>query len=253
MSSIIIAKNDSTANIQITDLNGVTVPANGELILTNFFGLDVINTSFYLNELIENEDLIINDGENDLSKEDALQHTKLLSEYKAAPRFHNLDYHPDFPIGPSGNTYLESQDGTAYNWINISDKYKLSTKEIHYGYTSSDQIGALVIKTTSWQTISDIVFSGTVKLGNVQYIKIVAHMQYNDSSKGSFKIVNQSTGFIYASLNTQIAGTTHTIYTINDQLTFPENETLLQFQAKTSNAGKGICICSVALIFFSGD
>ncbi|MCK5603410.1 hypothetical protein KAR91_16110 [Candidatus Pacearchaeota archaeon] len=67
-----IAINDSTSVIQITDLFSQGIPAADQMNLLQLYPLDQLQSSQVLKTLIQNEDLVINDGVNDLTIQEAL-------------------------------------------------------------------------------------------------------------------------------------------------------------------------------------
>jgi len=249
---IVIIKNNTESPISINDLSGVTVDSTSQLTLTDIFYFCDIAKSVNLKTYVSNGNIIINDGSSDLSISNGLNHVSIKSSYNITREInqsvyfgHHLDDHLDVASPPIGtDRFLESQDGTSYNWINIKDKYKMY-RSINFSFTSSERSNAIIIKTTSWQEIADFIFMGTDLLGIVTQVKIIAHMEYSNSSRGSFKIVNYNTGDIYCLLDEQIAGTAQTIYTMSDSLVFPETETLMGIQSKTSSSGKGVLVSSM--------
>ncbi len=68
----IIAKNQTINNIIINDMDGLIIPGNEQINLTDDFQLDYIYESEDLITSINSGDIIINDGTNDLSIPDAL-------------------------------------------------------------------------------------------------------------------------------------------------------------------------------------
>jgi len=72
MSIIIIAKNQTVDDILIFDLGEIPVPGSGQLNLTDVFRVSDIRSSDSLKDLITADDIIINDGAADLSKDDSL-------------------------------------------------------------------------------------------------------------------------------------------------------------------------------------
>ncbi|RLB71279.1 MAG: hypothetical protein DRH04_02040 [Deltaproteobacteria bacterium] len=80
MDVIIIAKNTSDQDIEIPDL-GISIPARDQRNLTNEFSLDELDQSSDLKALIEAEQIVINDGTQDLNKDDALDQVSLETVY----------------------------------------------------------------------------------------------------------------------------------------------------------------------------
>jgi len=72
MAITIIAKNQTVDDIPIHDMGNIVVPGSGQLNLTDVFRVGMIRSSESLRDLINSDDIIINDGTSDLTKDDSL-------------------------------------------------------------------------------------------------------------------------------------------------------------------------------------
>ena len=82
--SAVIVRNENSVAIPINDL-GIAVPANGELLLSEFYEFEDFVDSDDLKRHVENGVLLINDGVDDLEIVDAIEHLRILTEYSAPP------------------------------------------------------------------------------------------------------------------------------------------------------------------------
>jgi hypothetical protein len=108
----IIAINNTVSDIEISDL-GITLPADSTTTLSILFTRFKLVESDDLKTEVQNGDVIINDGSQDLSIEEAIDHLTFQTEYEdrstLGPGYHIGDSPPDDP---------ESVDG----WFNTEDK-----------------------------------------------------------------------------------------------------------------------------------
>lgn len=107
---IILAKNNSTSDIEISDLGGISITSNSSKDLLLSCTLDDIAESNSLLELISSNQLIINNGIDDLSISDAIRYVSL---------FKHLN-----PISPDGKEVIKSESrppGTQTSFTGIGD------------------------------------------------------------------------------------------------------------------------------------
>lgn len=78
---IIIVKNQTVSDIILEDL-GITIPGSSNIILTETFEFCEIIDSKDLKSYIDSDDIIINDGLVDLSKENSLKHVTYETAYQ---------------------------------------------------------------------------------------------------------------------------------------------------------------------------
>lgn len=107
----IVAINDSTADIPIADM-GFTLLVGEQRILTDTFPRYVITGSSNLRTEVENQRILINDGTNTLSLQDALDHITYETEYEDITTM-GAGYH----IGPTPPEDPSITDG----WVNTAD------------------------------------------------------------------------------------------------------------------------------------
>lgn len=104
---IIIVKNQGAADITIEDL-GIIIPAGVQEDLHEQFDYPTLTISFDLKQLIENGELVLNDGMNDLSVEDALKYLQLTNQKVLGDNYFSKDD-------------LKSSGKSQIHWDNITD------------------------------------------------------------------------------------------------------------------------------------
>ena len=72
MSITLIAKNQTVDDILIHDLGDIEVPGSGQLNLTDVYSVGMIRSSDSLKDEITNDNILINDGTSDLTKNDSI-------------------------------------------------------------------------------------------------------------------------------------------------------------------------------------
>lgn len=88
----IIIRNDSGLDQIINDLGFPVPDSTAEINLHEQFTYDEITGSDDLKTLINNGDLIINDGSNDLSSEDGIKYLTLINKYYLEENYYDKDY-----------------------------------------------------------------------------------------------------------------------------------------------------------------
>ena len=81
MAIVVIAKNNTASDIEIKDL-GITIPASNQLNLTDLFDYIEIVESDELKTYVNNAEITINDGDQDLNVQDGLMHIQIQSVYE---------------------------------------------------------------------------------------------------------------------------------------------------------------------------
>jgi len=120
----IIAKNTTSGTISFPDLGGFYVVASGTETISDYFENRYIETSIDLKDNIQSGDIVINDGQKDLTVQQGLFHVKDLSfqkilEYLAALTVIGL---ADTPSEYSDDRYLEST-GSGIEWKKLTDLF----------------------------------------------------------------------------------------------------------------------------------
>lgn len=114
----IIAKNTTSSGVELIDLAGLTIEPYGESDLLEFFSMDKIVSSYYLENYVDQGILIINNGETDLSKEESLYHIDLETTYESVHRFTDLQ---DVTTTYSGNSGYLLRVNTTESGIEFVD------------------------------------------------------------------------------------------------------------------------------------
>jgi len=70
--STLIAKNQTVGDIILKDLASIVVPGSGQATLSDYFNTSEIQDAADLNASIAADDILLNDGSNDLTKEESL-------------------------------------------------------------------------------------------------------------------------------------------------------------------------------------
>jgi hypothetical protein len=117
----IIVKNTTASGISINDLAGITVGPYSEVDLREFFSLDEINYSNDLEELINNETIILNDGTRDLNKEESIEHANVYTSYEAPNYFFDLRDTPATFSGYEGMGFKVGPPGSGIQFTTLAD------------------------------------------------------------------------------------------------------------------------------------
>lgn len=80
----VILKNTTDSDIRVADLSGIGIVALGQRDVSEKFSLATLSRSANLLTYINDGTIVINDGTNDLSIEDGLNHIKEISSYEAS-------------------------------------------------------------------------------------------------------------------------------------------------------------------------
>jgi hypothetical protein len=194
---IIIAKNITLHDIELDDLNGVVIPSLSYKNISELFNIIRISSSKNLIDNINNGNMIINDGNSDLSISNSLKHIKLCTEYE-----------------------INSKNSVFGN------------KKIDFTFHNENGQGH-ECKGTSYQYISSFIYEGT-NIWTPSYIKIIGSKK---SSSGTcyFKLVDHSNNDnLICSISWTLED--QTIYTISELNNLPSLESILEIQMKTSHS-----------------
>ncbi len=180
---------DSTAEIRITDLHGFTIESFTTRDVTDFFPFHRIEQSSDLKTLVTNGDIIINDGIQNLSVANGLTHLNHLTEYESK---HDLvsDLHSGIPTPGSGNKVLESQDSTAFIWIDTPSTGESEPAFIFCFFEDSKDYKE--VGNDYYQTIGNVIFPGS-SISEISSIKIITSR--SGSSNSSFMRLYDFTNF----------------------------------------------------------
>ena len=137
MQKPIIIKNTLNEVVYITDLSNQYIAELDTFELSDYYDVTEINGSQSLKDLINNGTFIINDGTNDLSIEDALEHTKDVTNFEIIKNLSDL---PEVPPIESGKV-LQGVDSTSVIWVEKSN----SEGYLHFGISSAQYLSDGII------------------------------------------------------------------------------------------------------------
>lgn len=127
---VILLKNQTNIDIELYDLSGYKIPANDSIDIALIFPLYEIAMSNHILELISSGDIIVNNGDDDLSKTDAVRYVSL---------FKHLN-----PISPDGKETVRAESrppNTQTNFTMVGDDLKIHDgKYIYYDFSNDDDI-----------------------------------------------------------------------------------------------------------------
>ncbi len=129
MQKPIIIKNTLNEVVYIADLANQYIEELGTFELSDYYSIVDINDSQSLKDLISDGTFIINDGTNDLSINDALIHTKDVTNFEMIKKLEDL---PEVPPIEAGKI-LEGVDSTSVIWVEKS----ISEGYLHFGVNST--------------------------------------------------------------------------------------------------------------------
>jgi hypothetical protein len=141
---IILAVNQTTSDIMISDLAGTIIPVNGSLDLALNFTLDVIANSNDLLTLIADNSLVINNGLSDFDKATALRYVCLFKHVN--------------PVSPDGKEIIRAEsrpEGTESYFTTTGDDGSIGGgKSFFWEFDNND----------------DIILSDSTSIGHHNYI-----------------------------------------------------------------------------------
>jgi len=111
--AIIIAKNITQNDIEISDMYGTYIPANNQVTLTEQLPYPIIENSQDLKTYIQNGSIVINDGTTDLNIQNSLNHLRISTYNEIPKKLIDLEGIPT----PSNNRFLSSINENEFQWI----------------------------------------------------------------------------------------------------------------------------------------
>lgn len=223
MAQTTIAKNNTGSAVSVEDL-GIEIPGSGQRILSDTFSESEICESQDLKTLVGDSTFTINDGSNDLSVADGLEHIRCKGEgggvYYDATTFvpHTLSDHLDVsgtsPDDKYGLTYnaqtglWEPQtrdvntgdvapDSTAVVWIPPEDRMPffydplrgewLSISRHYYTFNRSGNVDGSYLAVGGWYSVDFFYIPNPVKITAV-FCRI-----YSGNNNKTFSLRNNST------------------------------------------------------------
>lgn len=190
---IVIIKNNTESPISINDLSGVTVDSTSQLELTDIFYFYDIVKSINLKTYVSNGNIIINDGNNDLSISNALNHIGIISDWQIYNKIYTQ----------SGNKKIEFSIG--------------SHADEHF------ESGSAI-----WQHVRSFIFPGT-DIWTPTTIRLILSRS-NTNNTSYVRIAKHADGLVIG--ETSWTQSDPIIYTINSLSNFPESEEILCIQIK---------------------
>jgi len=143
---IIIAKNTTGSDIELSDMYGIMIPASDQTTLTEQVPFPIIEGSLELRDYVTSGDIIINDGVEDLNASEGIEHLQTATKHEAPCCLPELN-----DVGPlEPNKLLRTTiDGTGTVWAepvdNLDDLQDIPAKP-----GSGDYILRVVDGTFSW-------------------------------------------------------------------------------------------------------
>ncbi len=190
-----IVKNNNDSIVKIKDLHDLSIPANGELDLSDHNPY-TISQSSNLKGLVADSTLTVYDGNSDLSSSNGLYHLKFLTEYELR------------------KTY--TLPGTKDLRISLNGK----------------QDPFIEVNASSYTLVQSFMYRGSSFVGSFTGIKILAHIT-REGENGDIRLVNSSNGDVITSI-TNINSLTFQIYSSTILNNIPINDAVLELQGKTS-------------------
>lgn len=145
MATVIIAKNNGVQNVGVEDL-GIVIPPSSQRNLTENFTVYEVQSSIDLKAKVTTGDLVINDGVDDLSIAEGIDHITYQTKYE--DHFDELvaDYIAIGTTPPeNGNVWINPADGYAY----IYDPYRgkwLTTARSTYVFTKDGSADGIYLR-----------------------------------------------------------------------------------------------------------
>ncbi len=107
--AIVIAKNVDVSDVTIEDL-GTVIPLGDQETLTDNYSFVEVCDSKDLKTLVQNGNIVINDGTEDLGMADGLKHIGLKSEYEDEQQDDSIAGDKNVDGGRSDSVYLAVQN-----------------------------------------------------------------------------------------------------------------------------------------------
>jgi hypothetical protein len=148
----VIAKNNLEEKITLDDIGGFYLDSLGTEVLSDYFALHQIATSYDLYYRVSVEHITLNNGTNDLSASDAMQYLELISRW-------HLKTDSGSTPGNTDQIWVNTEDNIAYiyhgdksKWLSTyrqkfifsDNNSSCNSKYLKCGYADHSEVGALI-------------------------------------------------------------------------------------------------------------
>ena len=242
MQKPIIIKNTLNEVVYITDLANQYIEELGTFELSDYYSIVDINDSQTLKDLISDGTFIINDGTNDLSIADALEHTKDVTNFEMIKNFSDL---PEIqPIEPG--KVLQGVDSTSAIWVELQNSFGGSGGNlVSFSYSSGTKsFGALKTDKTTWKLLASFIYDGSTLSGTPENFKILAWNK--DAGKTSYiKLYDYTNDNDIAEIT--ITNNTRQIHITNTISNLPTGRAIFEIHGKSQEDRKKVYVSAAAL------
>ena len=236
----IIVKNSSGSPIFINDL-GISIPAQGQVELSELFGLPTLWESNDLYTLVSDDDLVVNDGTDDLDTIPGLNWISISEEEAGGQK---LEDHIDVSAPPSSGKYILESDDETYGWIETPASQSSSVKNIYITFGSRDSNYWNVDGTTYWIACR-FVFLGSDILGTPTTFECIGLTE--SSSTITVMLMDYTNNLEIATVTT--SSTDAAIMTTTSIANIPTGKAIFGIRAKNSGIFKDGKLFSAGLYF----
>ncbi len=213
--STIIINNISGGVLYINDLYGQQISTGETIDMLNLFSYDELSNSIDLKDYIQSGALTLNDGTEQLTTEQAIEH--LTTSTKFETRLLNL---PDIPdVEP--DRLLQGVDSTSVIWAKRD-----SNSFINLSFGGSKPY--IKIRTSSsWKVMGAFIFPGTNIVTTPSILRIMAHLK-TPETEGSIRLFDFTNNNVIAEISS-FSATSRQIFETDILNNIPEEEAILEY------------------------
>jgi hypothetical protein len=241
MQKPIIIKNTLNEVVHITDMDNQYIAELDAFELSDYYSISDINGSQSLKDLITDGTFIINDGTNDLSIADALEHTKDVTNYEMIKNLVDL---PEVSPIEAGKL-LQGVDSTSTTWVDMpSGGFGGSGGNlVSFSYSGKTHSPGLKCDKTSWTVMASFIYDGTTLSGTPENFKVLA---YSKESKTTYvRLYDYTNNNEIAQLTVNSA--TRQIWITGTISNLPTGRAIFEIHGKTTESRKNLYIQAAAM------
>lgn len=212
---IVIAKNNTENDIIMNDLGGLKIPASGQVELfgeNGIFKFYVVASSLNLKAKVATGDIIINDGNEDLSISDGLKHIEIKSVYDM-----------------------------------LSQTQQDLVRDIHINFCAFDYDNSWAAKLIYFN-VAKILYLGMNNVGSPDSIDFIACMD-DPTAKGSVRIYDYTNNQVICEAFEQVTSDSPQLYSMTQFSNLSDEKAIWEIQIKTDTNAKCIRLYELTVIF----
>jgi len=223
--AVIIAKNVTQNDIEISDMYGTTIPSSSQLTLTESLPYPIIENSQNLKTYVQDGDIVINDGVQDLSVNNGLKHLRISTYYETPRNIFDLDDVPEHP----GENKILSTSSDSLVWSDNTGN--TGNTDINFCFFENGSRPYLKCNSSSWSIMASFIFRGTNVLGIPTAVEITAYNKENRT--GGIRLYDYTNNNVIC--QTTVNSKTRQILVNTSLSNLPTEKSIIEIQGYISN------------------